>query len=180
MSKVSFANMKLKPVSTSKTITFNDTEIEVLDYISTENKIDLVQIALQKAEENGIYNEIKLDAYFHLNIVYLYTNINFTDKQKEDELRLFDLIKANGLLDNILEAMDENEYNYLIDMCSEIKDEILEYGNSAGAVVRSFIQDLPKNAEAAKNIVENFDPNQYQAVIDFANAANGGKVIPMK
>ena len=102
------------------------------------------------------------------------------NKQKEDELRLFDLIKGNGLLDAILEAMNEDEYNYLIDMCDQIKEEILEYGNSAGSVIRSFIRDLPKNAEAAKDIVENFDPNQYQAVIDFANAANGGKVIPMK
>ena len=33
------------------------------------------------------------------------------------------------------------------------------------------------DAEAAAKIVENFDPNQFKAVVDFARYANGGRDI---
>ena len=39
------------------------------------------------------------------------------------------------------------------------------------------MEDLPANAEAAAKIVENFDPNQFKAVVDFARYANGGRDI---
>lgn len=42
-------------------------------------------ITLQQAEENGVYNPMLLEQRFNLNLVYMYTNITFTEKQKEDE-----------------------------------------------------------------------------------------------
>ena len=40
-------------------MTVNEVEIEVRKYLPIEDKIDLIEVALQKAEENGIYNEMK-------------------------------------------------------------------------------------------------------------------------
>ena len=53
----------------------------------------------------------------------------------------------------------------------------LKYNTTAAAVIRSLITDLPKQAEAANKIIENFDKEKFQAVIDFAQAANGGRPI---
>ena len=39
------------------------------------------------------------------------------------------------------------------------------------------IKKVEKNAETAREIVDNFDPEQYQSIIDFATAANGGRNI---
>jgi glycine/D-amino acid oxidase-like deaminating enzyme len=77
----------------------------------------------------------------------------------------------------LFEVMDENEYRELMEYIEELKETILHYRNTAGAVLQSIIQDLPKNAQAAADIVQNFNPKQYQAVIDFATAANGGRNI---
>ena len=44
-------------------------------------------------------------------------------------------------------------------------------------MLQSVIQDLPKNAQMAADIVNNFDKSKYQAVVDFATAANGGRNI---
>ena len=49
--------------------------------------------------------------------------------------------------------------------------------HSTSSMIQSIINDLPKNAQAAANIVDNFDESKYQAVIDFAKAANGGRPI---
>jgi hypothetical protein len=177
MAKVSYANLKLKPNTDISTFEFGGQQVEVLNYLPINDKYDFVMITLQKAEENGIYNPILLDMYFHLHLVYMYTNLSFTDKQKENEPRIYDALMSNGFFDKFFEAMDEAEYAELMSYIEELQDTILHYRNTAGAVLQSIIQDLPKNAQAAAEIVENFDPSRFQAVVDFATAANGGRNI---
>ena len=151
--------------------------IQVKKYIPTSDKIDLIQIALQKSEENGIYNEVKLDCYFHLNIIYLYTDIEFSEEDREDEMKLYDILEHNDIINQVIAAIGEDEYNDLIDKLDDMKYESLNYKNTAAAVLTRIIQDLPKNAAAAKEIVDSFDRDKYQEVVDFATAANGGRNI---
>ena len=178
MAKQSFASMKLKINDKVNEFDFNGFKIEVQQYLPIEDKIDLVQVALQKAEEDGIYNEALLDVFFNLNIIYLYTNISFTDKQKEDEFKLYDLMQCNGLIPQVIANMQEDEYNMLLDYMERIRKDRLKYKQTAASVIQSLVQDLPGNAQAAAEIVEKFNPEQYQAVVDFAAAANGG--VPVK
>ena len=83
--KVSYANMKLKVNTEVKTFDFGGQKVEVLQYLPAQDKYDLLMVTLQKSLENGAYNEFKLNLYFELNLVYMYTNISFTEKQREDE-----------------------------------------------------------------------------------------------
>lgn len=177
MAKVSYANLKLKTNDTISTFDFNGNKIEVLNYLPIEDKYDLVMITLQKAEENGIYNQLKLDMFFHLHLVYMYTNLSFTDKQKENEMKIYDTLKSNGFIDKLLEVIDDNEYNDLFEYMVTIEEDIMNYRNTAGAVIQSLINDLPKNAEAAAKIVDSFNPEKYKQVIQFAEAANGDRPL---
>lgn len=177
MTKVSYANLKLKTDKTVSCFNFLGQEIEVLQYLPIEDKYDLIMITCQKAEENGVYNPLMIDVYFHLHLVYMYTNLSFTEKQKENELKIYDNLRSNGFFEEFLRAMNEDEYNELYNYIHEVTEMTLNYKNTAGAVLQSVIQDLPRNAQAAADIVNSFDPKQYQAVIDFATAANGGRNI---
>lgn len=171
--------MNLKDLNLSKETETIKTEsgIQVKKTIPSSDKIDLVQIALQKAEEDGIYNQIKLDIYFHLNIIYLYTNLEIDLEDREDEMELYDILENNGIIAEVIAAIGEYEYTSLKDYLIEIKNEKLRYENTAAAVLNRIVHDLPKNAAAAKEIVDSFDKDQYQQVIDFATAANGGRNI---
>ena len=177
MAKVSYANLKLKTDTSFNTFDFQGQTIEVLNYLPIEDKYDLVMITLQNSEENGIYNPVKLDMYFHLYLVYMYTNLSFTEKQKFNEQKLYDALKSNGFIDALLANMNEVEYSDLYEYIMTCQENILHYRNTAGAVLQSVIQDLPKNAQMAADIVNNFDKSKYQAVVDFAAAANGGRNI---
>lgn len=170
MNKVSYASLKLKVNIDVNTFDFNGATIEVLKYLPVQDKYDLITIALQKAEQNGIYNELKLDMYFHLYLVYLYTNLSFTEKQKEDECKIFDCLTSNGFIEAFLGVMEETEYSELWDMMNIMKDSMLVFKNSAGAVIQSFVNDLPTKAESVAAIVDSFDPQKYKNVIDFAKA----------
>ena len=49
----------------------------------------------------------------------------------------------------------------------------MHYKCSTSALLQSVITDLPKQAEAVQKIIDNFDQEKYQNVINFAKAANG-------
>ena len=175
--KVSYANMKLKVNTQVNTFNFCGQKIEVLQYLPSHDKYDLLMITLQKSLENGAYNQFKLNLYFELNLVYMYTNISFTEKQREDEFKLYDNLKSNGFFELFFHELNEDEYNELFAQLNAIKNASSANRMSMGAAINQLINNLPENAEAAAKIVQNFNPNQFKAVIDFARYANGGRDI---
>lgn len=175
--KVSYANMKLKTNTSVKTFEFGGQKVEVLQYLPAQDKYDLLMITLQKSLEDNIYNEFKLNLYFELHLVYMYTNISFTEKQREDEFKLYDTLKSNGFYEKFFQVINEDEYNELFEQLNAIKNASFKNKRSVAGLVSGLIDDLPANAEAAAKIVESFDPNQFKAVVDFARYANGGRDI---
>ena len=173
-----FSDLKLNTAIEEKELVLPSGEkISVKSTIPVSDKIDLIQIALQKAEEDGIYNQIKLDIYFHLNLLYLYTDIEFSTEDREDEMGLYDILERNEIINEVISAIGLEEYQSLIDYLDKMKEMNLAYKNTAAAVLTRIIQDLPKNAAAAKEIMDSFDPEKYQMVENFATAANGGRNI---
>lgn len=174
MAKVSYAGLKLKVNTDVNTFQFGENKavIEVLKYLPIEDKNDLIHVTLQNAEENGIYNDVLVEMYFNLYIVYFYTNLNFTDKQKEDPAKLYDQMESNGLITQVIAHMDEDEYANLLTYLETIRDETLTYKNTAGAVLQTIVQDLPRNAAAAAEIVNSWTPEQFDQVRRLAQMAN--------
>ena len=155
-------------------------KINIKKYLPINDKKDLIEITLQKAEQaDGTYNEILIDMYFNLHLVYLYTDITFTDEDREDEMKLYDELESSGLLERILDKIPDEEYNVLMDYLKAMRKENSSYKHSAAAMVQKLIVDLPKNAEAAAKIVQNFNPEKYKEVVDFAQHANGNRPIPL-
>jgi len=175
--KVSYANMKLKVNTSTRSFDFKGQKVEVLQYLPAQDKYDLLMVTLQKSLENGAYNEFKLNLYFELNLVYMYTNISFTEKQREDEFKLYDNLKSNGFYEQFFQIINEDEYNELFTQLNAIKEASSAHRMSVGAVISQLIEDLPANAETAAKIVEGFDPKKFKAVVDFARYANGGRNI---
>ena len=107
----------------------------------------------------------------------MYTDISFTEKQKEDEFKIFDTLKNNNFIDLMLANIPEDEYNYLLKIMEETIEKNEKYKNTVAGIMSKLIDDLPTNAQAAMDIVNNFDEDKFQAVKDFAKAANGGREI---
>lgn len=159
---------------TNKTINFNGNEIEIVNYLSTNDKYDLIMITLQKSFEKNIYNPFRMDIYFDLNVIYLYTNIVFSEEDRLDEAALYDTLKRSGLIDAVMAEIDEKELRLLKSYIYELSEIIIKYRNTFGAVVGSFIEQLPQNMEKAKEIIGNFDPEKYQGILSLASQIKGG------
>ena len=177
MAKITYTSLQLKTNTDVKTVDFNGHSIEVLQYLPIEDKYDLITITAQNALQDGIYHPLLLDELFHLYLVFMYSNITFTAKQKENLNKLYDTLKSSGLMDLIIQQIPENEYNELFTQLEEYVKFNSKYNRSAAGLINSLITDLPKQAQMANEIIAGFDPSQYQNVIEFAKAANGDREI---
>lgn len=177
MSKVSYLNLKLKTDISTETIDWNNNSIEIKQYLPIEEKYNLVMVTLQEAKESNIYNPLKIDLFFHLNLVYMYTNINFTEKQKEDASKLYDNLMSSGLLAQIISKIPTEEYDMLYTYLENVKNDLDKYGQSFKAILDAIINELPEKASEAMKILESFNPEDYKSVIAFAKASNNGNPV---
>ena len=84
MAKVAFTKLGLKVNTDIKTIDFNEQNIEVLQYLPVNDMLSLIaDIVNLSADENNFANPIKLEVFLMVEMLYSYTNISFTEKQKE-------------------------------------------------------------------------------------------------
>lgn len=177
MAKVTYASLKLKTNTDVITVDYNGTKIEIQKYLPVAEKYDLISVTLQKALEDAVYNPLKVDMFFHLHLVYMYTNITFTDKQREDETKLYDTLYSNGLIDLVLENIDELEYETLSTYLQDTIDQDLTYKTTVAYLLNSFLVDMPAKIENIQNMMNQIDKEKFTDAINFAKALNGGRDI---
>ena len=78
-----------------------------------------------------------------LEVTFAYTtNINFTDKQKEDRLGLYDLLVSSGLWKAVENKLAEaGELSIIQITVREVIDEIYKYKNSALGILQAVSED---------------------------------------
>ena len=167
---MNYKDIQVKHRSEYNTFSFNGKEIKVLKYLPVEEKYDLIMTAIQKSYCDGICNYIKLRTFFNLNILYLYTNIDFDIETRADEGTLFDECETSGLIYQVRNTIEKAELINLEGMFEKCLADEKAYRNTAASIISKLVDDLPKNAETAKNIVETFDQNKYQQVMEFAKS----------
>ena len=167
---MNFKELEISYKDNYKIITFSDKPIKVLTYLPIEEKFSLIMTAIQKSTLNGIINPIRARCFFRLNIMYLYTDLEFDIEDRIDEGTLYDICETTGLFNAIENAIGEDELTALSDLAINTVHRELNYRNTAAAMISSLVDNLPKNVEAAKDIVENFDKDKFQEVLAFANA----------
>ena len=92
-------------------IEFNEQTIEVKRYLPINEKLEMAGRILSLSEdENRFWNIGKLDLFFNLEVLYNYTNLSFTDKQKDDPCKLYDLVETSGLLTEVKRAIGNDGY----------------------------------------------------------------------
>ena len=142
MAKVSLTKLGLKVNQDVKNIEFNEQIIEVKQYLPINEKLQLISSVINSAaDENNFSNPVKENVFLTLEILYHYTNINFTDKQKEDPVKLYDLVVSSGLVNKVTDLIPEEELNEVINGVAQSVKAIYTYRNSVLGILESISQD---------------------------------------
>lgn len=169
MAKVSFTKLGLKVNQEIKTVEFNEQVIEVKQYLPLNDKLELIDnvINLSADDDNNFANPIKVKVLTTLEMIYAYTNINFTDKQKEDGNKLYDLLVSSGLANTIFELIPEKEKEMISKSVIESIEAIYKYRNSVLGILDSVTTDYSDlNLEANEIYKTIADPNNLTLLKD--------------
>lgn len=155
MSKISFTKLGLIKNTEVASFDWNGQTVEVKQYLPIQEKMDLIAAVLNNCQdENNFINEAKMALFMDLEIVYRYTNINFTEKQKEDPTKLYDLLAGSGLFDDIFTVLPQREYKSIVMWLSKTAEHIYDYRNSVYGILDAMNTDYSNLELDAQNIVE--------------------------
>jgi hypothetical protein len=166
MANIAFNKLNLKKKEEIKTITFNEQVIEVKQYLPIQDKLNIIYTTISKTEdENRFFSPIKLECFCTLEIIYAYTNIKFTDKQLEDEAKIFDLMEENGLFDIIFSAIPEEESEFIMNSCEKAAEAIYKYSNSAMGLIEHIVAQKDALSLNLDNFIETIqDPTTRETI----------------
>ena len=159
MTKVAFTKLSLSKNTSVKEVEWKDQKIEVKQYLPVEDKLDLIsRIVNYSADDHVFYNPCKVEIFELIEIILAYTNLNLTDKQQEDILKLYDLFVSSGFADVIKDAIPEEEINYLDDGIWATIKEIYRYRDSFMGIMeqtQSSYKDLDQEVTDIESKISN-------------------------
>ena len=160
--KIGLTKLGLKKNTNLINLNWNDQIIEIKEYLPVEEKLKIVErIVNQSLDDNNFANPARVQINTILEVIFAYTNINFTEKQKEDKAGLYDLLVSSGLADAIFKILnDTNEAKFINTSTKEIIDEVYKYKNSALGILQTITADysnLELDAEKLKEQIADKD-----------------------
>ena len=142
MPKIGFTKLGLKPNNEIQYIEFNEQTIEVKQYLPVEEKLELITKVLELSHDsNNFSNPVKVSVYTTLEIIEKYTNVNFTEKQKENPTKLYDLLVGNGFAAAVIKAIPEPEYDEILTGIKQTIKSVYKYQNSVLGILDTISQD---------------------------------------
>ena len=161
MAKVSFTKLGLSKNQEIKEVKFNEQIVEVKQYLPVNDKLMLISDVINMSMgENNFANPVQVLVFTTIGILEYYTNINFTEKQKEDPAKLYDLVVSNDFASKIVDAIPEEEYEQLIDSIEDSIEAYYNYRNSVMGILDTVSHDYSNlNLDASKIQKELGDPN---------------------
>lgn len=160
MAKIAFSKLKCKVNDSIKEVKLNDEiTIEVKQYLPIQEKLALIGRVVEFAHEQdaNYSNPVKASVYKDLEIVFTYTNLAFTDKQKEEPAKLYDLLLSSGYLKTILDNIPCDEYCAIGNGVHDSIKAVYAYQNSVLGIldnIKSGYNETEFDIEALQKAVE--------------------------
>lgn len=131
--KIGLTKLGLKKNTNLIPLEWGDQIIQIKEYLPIEDKIGVIErIVNQSLDVNNFANPVRIQINTVLEVIFAYvTNINFTEKQKEDRFGLYDLLVSSGLWKVIENKLAEiGELSIIQVTVREVIDEVYKYKNS--------------------------------------------------
>ena len=175
MAKVSFNKLGLKVNQENKTIEYNGQSIEIKQYLPVNDKLKLMGEVLENTmDQNNFPNPVKQKVFTTIAIIEYYTNITFTDKQKEDPTKLYDAINSSDLFKVICDNIPEAELGELQNGIDGIIVAYYQYTNSILGVLENVKQNYDaKELDISQLLEQVSDPEGFETLKQIAPAMVG-------
>ena len=158
-----YVDLDLKTNQETKIITINGIDIEVFQYLPVVEKYKLINLTLAESLENNVYNPIKTEVFFNLNLIFNYTTLYFSAEEMLDAYDLFDKLEQNKVIEKVIAAIPETEYKYLLENLITTMTRNTQYIQSVAASLDIVFDKLPKLTEGMRELTEGIKSGDLKA-----------------
>jgi hypothetical protein len=144
MAKLAYSKIASKANTEILTYTIDeDKVVEVLQYLPVADKLALISKVVEFAHdiEHNYADPIKTEVYLTIELITRYTNITFTDKQKEDIPKLYDCIISSSWYSPVIGLIPETERVAISSYLKELQDAFYKYRNSVMGILDNISTD---------------------------------------
>ena len=173
MARIPFTKLKCKINTDEVPVQIGEETIAVKQYLPIQEKLGLIGrvIELAHMQDENYSNPVKAAAFRDLEVIFAYTNITFTDKQKEDPAKLYDLLYSTGIIDIVIENIPEDEYLSIVVGVNESIEAVYKYQNSALGIlngIKESYSDTEINVEDMQKAVKELaDSPVLQGIMNY-------------
>lgn len=158
MAKVPFSKIKCKINTDEIPVQVGEETIAVKQYLPVQEKLALIGRVIEQAhdQDQNFANPLKVAVFKYLEVIYAYTDISFTAKQKEDPAKLYDQLRSSSVLSLIWSNIPEGERDDIAYGIKETIEAYYKYRNSVFGILDTINQDYKDlsldTSEIQKNI----------------------------
>lgn len=166
MAKIPFSKLDVKLNNSSCSQSYHTAKgeeifYEVKYYLPVKEKLEMISnIINQSVDKNNFYNPVRVQIFTVLEVVYAYTNLSFTAKQKEDPFKLYDLLVSSGIFKDVVNCIYEDDWIEIQEAIIAVIENIYKQKNSALGIIESIVNDYGELQFDATAIQQKLaDPN---------------------
>lgn len=173
MARIPFTKLKCKINTDEVPVQIGEETIAVKQYLPIQEKLGLIGrvIELAHMQDENYSNPVKAAAFRDLEVIFAYTNITFTDKQKEDPAKLYDLLYSTGIIDTVIDNIPEDEYISIVVGVKDSIEAVYKYQNSALGIlngIKESYSDTEINVEDMQKAVKELaDSPVLQGIMNY-------------
>ena len=144
MAKLAYSKLNSKINTDIVSVDLGDGKIlEVRQYLPVEEKLDLIVKVIEMSHdvEHNFSNPLKTDVYLTIELIEAYTNITFTEKQKENPPKLYDAIVCSDWFKEFSKAFPDSETKIIISNLHATQEAYYKYRNSVMGILDNISTD---------------------------------------
>lgn len=147
-------------------------KIAVKQFVSEAEKYALLKATVQSATEaDGMISDFLLGVAFEINLLKLYTDIEFEDDDNSNIYDTYDILDKGGIISSVVDAMPHQDYKELF---AQVQNEVAlqrehnkTFAGSIGAVIQQLL-DSEDLLEKFKETVNGFDKEKVAEIVSLA------------
>lgn len=127
-----------------------------------QDKLAMIERILNSTvDTTGFLNPVRLEVFSILEIINTYTNINITEKMMDNAPKTYDSLMINGIIDKIIEAIPEDEYNAVFDAIEECAEHTVSYMNSFVGMMKTVNENYNMTGMSVEEMMSSLgDPDK--------------------
>ena len=130
--------LKAKKITTNCPLT-DDITLEIRNYLPVDEKAEFIQFIVNHALDDmtGCFSPVRIEVYFSIAVCNWYANITFTEKQMTEVSKTYDLLEENGVIDQIISTIPEDEIEFMKELVNDTVSDIARYNSSAAGIIQA-------------------------------------------